>query len=132
MDAGGYPNQDCAIEKEIFKGTMFGGVDVSREGGIAHCELGLLGGTVMEGKLYSFVFITAGTDVLFCNLLLCCALIQCICAVGSERRQMRLVPRRRVEDRCVENGITIFMILGVWFVSVGSIQLPVVFTGTFA
>ena len=53
MDAGGYPNQDRAIGKEIFKGTMFGGVDVSREGGIAHCELGLLGGTVMEGKLYS-------------------------------------------------------------------------------
>ena len=45
---------------------------------------------------------------------------------------MRLVPRCRVEDRCVDNGITVFMILGMLFASVGSIQLLVVFTGTFA
>src|SRR5260370_36355298 len=62
------------------------------------------------------------------------ALIQCVhVVVGSEGRQLWLVPRHRVkENRCVEFGILVFAILGTFWVSIGSIQLPMVFTGMLA
>jgi hypothetical protein len=53
--------------------------------------------------------------------------------VGSERRQMWSVQRHRVKaDRCVEIGIMVFAIPGMFLVSIGSIQLPMVFTGVLA
>src|SRR5260370_20750737 len=68
--------------------------------------------------------------LLWCSSL---ALIQCVRVVGSEGRQLWLVPRHRVkENRCVEFGIMVFAILGMFWVSVGSIQLLTVFTGMLA
>src|SRR5258707_14811697 len=61
------------------------------------------------------------------------ALIQCVRVVGSEGRQLWSVLRHRVkENRCVEFGIMVFAILGAFWVSIGSIQLPTVFTGMLA